>query len=100
MDAGEVVSVTIKREFGEEALSTLEKTPEEKKEIEKHINDLFCKGTEVRRVNVGGMIVPSRGSTSFGKILGIQMIRALNLHLRFRRMSLTFVISNPSITKT
>ena len=48
VDAGENVSVTLKREFSEEALNTLEATPEEKKRIETSIADLFSKGTEVK----------------------------------------------------
>lgn len=49
VDAGEVISITIKREFGEEALNTLEASAEEKKQIEEHINSLFSKGKEVYR---------------------------------------------------
>ena len=48
MDAGENVSITLKREFSEEALNALEATPEEKKRIETSITDLFIKGTEVK----------------------------------------------------
>ena len=48
VDAGENVSVTLKREFSEEALNALEATPEEKKRIETSITDLFSKGTEVK----------------------------------------------------
>ena len=48
MDAGENVSITLKREFSEEALNALEATPEEKKRIETSITDLFSKGTEVK----------------------------------------------------
>jgi hypothetical protein len=47
VDAGEVVSQTIKREFGEETLNMLEASEAQKKEIEKHINQLFQHGTEV-----------------------------------------------------
>ena len=47
VDAGENVSVTLKREFSEEALNALEASPEEKKRIETSIADLFSKGTEV-----------------------------------------------------
>ena len=49
VDAGEVVTMTIKREFGEEALNTLEASADEKREIEKHISDLFARGAEVRK---------------------------------------------------
>lgn len=48
MDAGENVSITLKREFSEEALNALEATPEEKIRIETSITDLFSKGTEVK----------------------------------------------------
>ena len=41
-----------------------------------------------------------RGVTSLGKMLGIRKIRGLNLHLRFGRVSLMLVVSNPSITKS
>ncbi|XP_076452281.1 ADP-ribose pyrophosphatase, mitochondrial-like [Babylonia areolata] len=49
VDAGEVITMTIKREFGEEALNSLEASSEEKKTMEKHINDLFAKGVEIYR---------------------------------------------------
>ena len=41
-----------------------------------------------------------RGVTSLGKMLGIRKIRGLNLHLRFGRVSITLVVSNPSVTKS
>lgn len=47
MDAGESVSATLRREFGEEAMNSLEATPEEKVEIEEAIKDLFEHGQEV-----------------------------------------------------
>jgi ADP-ribose pyrophosphatase len=47
VDAGDSVSVTLKREFGEEAMNSLEATPEEKHEIEDSIKDLFEHGKEV-----------------------------------------------------
>ena len=47
MDPGEAVSVTLKREFGEEAMNTLEANPDEKEEIEEAIRDLFDHGQEV-----------------------------------------------------
>ena len=47
VDAGEAVSRTLKREFGEEAMNTLEATEAEKKEIEQQINQLFEGGTKV-----------------------------------------------------
>lgn len=47
MDAGETVSATLKREFGEEALNSIEATEQEKKEIETQINELFKAGDQV-----------------------------------------------------
>ena len=47
VDAGEAVSATLKREFGEEALNSLEATEEEKAEMEKALSKLFSSGTEV-----------------------------------------------------
>ena len=41
MDPGEKVSATLKREFGEEALNSLQKLPEEKVELEKQLHKLF-----------------------------------------------------------
>ena len=47
VDPGDTVSVTLKKEFGEEAMNSLEASPEEKGKIEKQINDLFSQGEEV-----------------------------------------------------
>ena len=47
VDAGENVSATLKREFGEEALSTLDVPQEERIHLEQTIGDLFQHGTEV-----------------------------------------------------
>lgn len=47
VDAGEAVSSTLRREFGEEALNSLEATEQEKKEIETQINELFKAGVQV-----------------------------------------------------
>ena len=47
VDPGEAVSVTLKREFGEEALNVLEAGPEEKEELENGIAELFSNGEEV-----------------------------------------------------
>ena len=47
VDANENVSVTLKREFGEEALNSLELPDEKKKELEKQINQLFAGGKTV-----------------------------------------------------
>ena len=53
MNAGEVITTTIRREFGEETLDTLNASQEEKKEIEKNINDLFANGKLVRKKGNG-----------------------------------------------
>ena len=47
MDPGEFVSVTLKREFGEEALNSQELSDEEKHKMEETISELFHNGTEV-----------------------------------------------------
>ena len=47
MDPGEFVSVTLKREFGEEALNSLDLSDEEKHKMEETIAELFHNGTEV-----------------------------------------------------
>ena len=47
VDAGEVVTMTLRREFGEEALNSLEATDQEKRHIEASINELFSRGQEV-----------------------------------------------------
>lgn len=41
VDPGEKISATLKREFGEEALNSLQKSPEEKAELEKQLQRLF-----------------------------------------------------------
>ncbi|KAM6362641.1 ADP-ribose pyrophosphatase, mitochondrial isoform 3-T3 [Alca torda] len=41
VDPGEKISATLKREFGEEALNSLQKLPEEKVELEKQLQKLF-----------------------------------------------------------
>ena len=43
------MSATLKKEFGEEAMNSLEASEKEKKEIERHINELFKTGTKVRK---------------------------------------------------
>ena len=48
VEPGDTVSATLKKEFGEEAMNSLEASEEEKKEIEKHIDALFHSGEEVR----------------------------------------------------
>lgn len=52
VDPGDTVSATLKKEFGEEALNSLEATPEEKKKIEEQINQLFLQGEKVRNVEL------------------------------------------------
>ena len=47
MDRGEDVSNTMKREFGEEALNSLEATSQEKKRIKLDIEKLFQNGVDV-----------------------------------------------------
>ena len=49
VDPGDTVSRTLRKEFGEEAMNTLEATPEEKQQIERQINELFKGGHKVRR---------------------------------------------------
>ncbi|XP_013393750.1 ADP-ribose pyrophosphatase, mitochondrial [Lingula anatina] len=49
VDAGERVSVTLKREFAEEAMNSLEANSEEKEKIKKSLETLFSKGVEVYR---------------------------------------------------
>jgi len=44
VDAGESVSRTLKREFGEEALASLDMTPEEAKQLKFLLDDLFQNG--------------------------------------------------------
>lgn len=47
VDPGEHVNVTLKREFSEEAMNTLEMSPDQAEEVQKQIKDLFNKGQEV-----------------------------------------------------
>lgn len=47
MDAGDTVSATLKKEFGEEALNSLECSEDKKKELEKLVNELFKNGQQV-----------------------------------------------------
>ncbi|XP_033126792.1 ADP-ribose pyrophosphatase, mitochondrial-like [Anneissia japonica] len=49
VDAGDTISATLKREFGEEAMNSLEATGKEKKAIEKEVAKLFRHGIEVYR---------------------------------------------------
>lgn len=41
VDPGEKISATLKREFGEEALNSLQKSSAEKREIEEKLHTLF-----------------------------------------------------------
>ena len=50
VDAGEVVSDTVLREFGEEALSTKEISEEEKATILKYLQEFFQNGDEVNNI--------------------------------------------------
>lgn len=47
VDPGDLVSITIKKEFGEEALNSLEMTEEEKKEMHEMVEDFLSNGDEV-----------------------------------------------------
>ncbi|XP_077976552.1 ADP-ribose pyrophosphatase, mitochondrial-like isoform X2 [Styela clava] len=47
VDAGEKVSLTLKREFGEEALNSLKYSEKDKKALEKSFSNLFSKGHEI-----------------------------------------------------
>jgi len=47
VDNGETVTATLKREFGEEALNSTEKTEEEKKVLEEQVSQLFRHGVEI-----------------------------------------------------
>lgn len=47
VDAGERVSLTLKREFGEEALNSLKYSDDERQDLEKQISTLFATGEEI-----------------------------------------------------
>ena len=49
VEPGDTVSATLKKEFGEEAMNSLEATPEEKKKIEEQVNELFLHGKKVSK---------------------------------------------------
>ena len=59
MEPGDTVSATLKKEFGEEAMNSLEASEEEKKTIEDHINTLFHNGEEVCVLNTPYTVVLS-----------------------------------------
>lgn len=52
VDPGEKVTLTLRREFGEEAMNSLVMSDEEKKVMEKNIDELFDHGVEVRVTNI------------------------------------------------
>ena len=47
VDAGESLSITLKREFGEEALNTLEVPESQRDTIKRHLDQIFNHGREV-----------------------------------------------------
>ena len=47
VDPGDTVSRTLRREFGEEAMNSLEMSEEEKKAIERQIHEFFQEGKQV-----------------------------------------------------
>ena len=49
VDPGDTVSRTLKKEFGEEAMNSIEASEQEKGEIERQINELFSGGVKVRQ---------------------------------------------------
>jgi ADP-ribose pyrophosphatase len=49
VEAGDTVSLTLRKEFGEEALNSLEATPEVRKQTEELLSKLFANGREVYR---------------------------------------------------
>lgn len=52
VDPGEMVSLTLKREFGEEALNTLKCSEEEKTKLEEKLHQFFKGGREVNTRNL------------------------------------------------
>ena len=55
VDPGEHVSLTLKREFLEEAMDSENMSPEEQKEVEAQINKHFSQGIEVHVLSVKGL---------------------------------------------
>ena len=51
VEPGAVVNETLKREFGEEAMGSLDKSSEEIVVIQEKIEELFKHGVEVRRLH-------------------------------------------------
>jgi len=50
VDPGDNVTNTLKKEFGEEALNSLELSPEENKRIQDSLDNLFHQGNTVLKV--------------------------------------------------
>lgn len=48
VEPGDTVSATLKKEFGEEAMNSMEAPEAEKKVIKEHIDHLFNSGVQVR----------------------------------------------------
>ena len=51
VDPGDTVTNTLKKEFGEEALNSMELTPAENKRIQESLEDLFHHGTVVSLIS-------------------------------------------------
>lgn len=49
VNPGDTVTNTLKKEFGEEALNSMELSPEENKRLHETLEDLFRHGTSVTR---------------------------------------------------
>jgi len=47
VDAGDTVSLTLRKEFGEEALNSIEASPEERVKLEKLLSEIFANGETV-----------------------------------------------------
>jgi len=67
VDPGDTVSRTLKKEFGEEAMNSMEASETEKIEIERHINELFKGGTKVGRNPRGGIKEGILGKVALGE---------------------------------
>jgi len=50
VDPGDSVSNTLKKEFGEEALNSIEASEEERKKLSELVNELFKKGEMVSSI--------------------------------------------------
>ena len=58
VDAGETVSLTLKREFGEETMDSLALNPEDRADLMVHLDAVFKKGIQVYRC--GPILQPLR----------------------------------------